>query len=144
MVHVKDEGSYFEGSIQTVWRFMQSGEPHTRAHRSMRNRQAKPVGENVMEASMERNWKGNWVRVVNRITVLPPLGFAQEFLEGPLAGSKLFTLYTPAGARTRVDVVGEFVSPTLPPDDVEREARTWLEESYNEDAPAIRELQSSP
>ncbi len=144
MVHVKDEGSRFDGSIQTVWRYLQSGEPHSAAHRSMRNRTSKPVGETTLEATMERLWRGQWVKVVNRMTVLPPLGFVQEYLEGPLAGSKLVTVYTPEGDTTRVDVFGEFTSPTLDPKDVESAARAWLAESYEEDAPAIRAMQRMP
>jgi hypothetical protein len=143
MVHIRDEGSYVEGSIQTVWRYLNSGEPHAQAHRTVRNRQVKPVGDNTMIATMERNWRGTWVRVVNRLTVLPPLGTLVEVLEGPFAGSKSFTVYTPEGNRTRIDVYGEFESPTLPPAEVEKAALEWMEESFNEDAPAIKALQSS-
>ncbi len=144
MVHVRDEGSYVEASIQSVWRFLSSGEPHARAHRSVRNRESKNLGENVMEATMERHWRGEWVKIVNRLTVLPPLGFVQEFLAGPFAGSKLFTVYTPEGDRTRVDVYGEFISPVLPPEEVRSAALAYLEESFDEDRPAIETLQRSP
>jgi hypothetical protein len=141
MVHVRDEGSQFEASIQTVWRYMNSGEPHAAAHRSIRNREAKPTGGTTMLASMERNWRGNWVKVVNRLTLLPPLGTVQEFVEGPLAGSKMFTVYTPSGNVTRVDVFGEFNSPVLPEAEIEGAVREWLAESYNEDAPAVKAMQ---
>jgi hypothetical protein len=143
MVHVRDEGSYFEGSIQTVWRFLNSDEPHSAAHRSIRHREVKPAGENMVTVSMERNWRGNWVRVVNHLTVLPPLGTITEAVEGPFAGSKQFTIYTPEWGRTRVDVYGEYVSPTLPPAEVKDAALAWLEESYNEDAPAVKALQQT-
>ncbi|MGA8542603.1 MAG: hypothetical protein WB947_03560 [Thermoplasmata archaeon] len=143
MVHIRDEGSYFDGSIQTVWRYLNSDDEHPKAHRSVRNRQAKPVGDTTFLLSMERNWRGEWVKVVNRLTVLPPLGTLIESLEGPFAGSKSFTVFTPEGQRTRVDVYGEFRSPVLPEAEVEAAARAWLEESYNEDAPAIKSLQST-
>jgi hypothetical protein len=144
MVHIQDEGSQFDASIQTVWRYLQSGEPHTLAHRSVRNNEVKPVGEISIIASMERNWRGNWVKVVNRYTLLPPLGTVQEYLEGPFAGSKAFTVYTPKGNTTRVDVFGEFISPVLTESEVEGAALAWLEESFNEDAPAVKTMQLQP
>jgi hypothetical protein len=143
MVHVRDEGSYFEGSVETVWRYMNSGDPHSKAHRSIRNREVKTEGAHTMLATMERNWRGNWVKVVNRLTILPPLGVVTEFLEGPFAGSKMFTVYTPEEARTRVDVYGEFVSPSLTKPEVKDAILAWLEESYNEDAPEVKALQST-
>jgi hypothetical protein len=143
MVHVADEGAWFDGSIQTVWRYLGSGEPHSRAHRTMRNRTSRPVADNVTEATMERLWRGSWVKVVNRLSVFPPLGYVVEVLEGPLAGSKFFVVYTPEGDRTRVDVHGEFASPTLPHPELESAAREWLGVLYDEDAPGIRSLQSS-
>jgi hypothetical protein len=138
MVYVKDEGAELEAPIAAVWKFLQSGEAHARAHRSMRNRQAKPAGENVMVATLERNWKGTWVKVTNRLTLFPPLGMAVEVLEGPFAGSRSFTVYTPRGARTGIDVYGEFTSAQIPPAQIEAEARAWLTESFDEDAPAVK------
>jgi hypothetical protein len=140
MVHIRDEGAYFDGSIQTVWRFLNS-EPHSLAHKSVRNRQVKDVGDITNLVTLERNWNGKWVKVVNRITVLPPLGTMMEALEGPFAGTKAFTVYTPEGDRTRVDVFGEFLSPSIPPAEVKDAAMRWLEESYNEDARAIKSMQ---
>jgi hypothetical protein len=144
MVYVRDDGSYFEASIQTIWRYLNNGDQHGQNHKNSRNRQVKPVGEHTMDVSMERNWMGNWVKVGYRVTVLPPLGTVTEMLEGPFAGSKMFTVYSPDGlSRTRVDVFGEFLSPQLPPDQIEGAARRFLEESYNEDAPALKTMQAS-
>ncbi len=44
MVHIRDEGSYFDGSIQTVWRYLNSDDEHPKAHRSVRKRQANRWG----------------------------------------------------------------------------------------------------
>ncbi len=79
-----------------------------------------------------------WVRGRNRIARYPPLGMATEVLEGPLAGSKGMTYYTPEGNRTGVTVVGEFASSSLPPDQIEATARRGMPEAFDEDAPAIR------
>ncbi len=138
MVHVRDEGATFDAPIEVVWEFLNSGPTHGQAHKSIRNRTTQPAGENQIIATMERNWEGEWVKVVSRMTRLPPLGLVQEFLEGPLAGSKAVLVYTPQGKKTRVDVFGEFTSPTIPAKDVEKAALKWLAESYDEDAPAIK------
>ena len=142
MVAIRDEGGRFDGSIETVWRFVNNPDAHGHAHKSTRNRKAQTVDGTTLMLSMERNWMGKWVKVGTRLTVLPPLGVVSEFVEGPFAGSKMFTVYTPESeTSTRVDVFGDFKSPVLRPEDVERGARAWLEEAYNEDAPAIRKLQ---
>lgn len=138
MVHVRDEGATFDAPVEVVWEFLNSGPTHGAAHKSIRNRTTQPAGENALIATMERNWNGQWVKVVSRMTRLPPLGIVQEFLEGPFAGSKAVLVYTPLGKKTRVDVYGEFTSPTIPEKDVEKAALRWLEVSYDEDAPAVR------
>ena len=87
---------------------------------------------------MERNVGGSWVKVVNRLTILPPLGIAFEALEGPFAGSKFVYIYTPLGAKTGIAVYGEYASPQIPAGQLEGAVRASLEEGFNEDAPAIR------
>ncbi len=138
MVHVRDEGATFDAPVDVVWEYLNSGPTHAGAHKLIRNRVAQPAGENAILATMERNWNGKWVKVVSRMTRLPPLGLVQEFIEGPLAGSKAVLVYSPKGTKTQVDVYGEFTSPTIPKQDVEKAALKWLAESYDEDAPAIK------
>jgi hypothetical protein len=145
MVHIRDEGSRFDASIETVWRYLNTGDLHGKVHTSSRNRQVKTIGDVAMMVALERNWNGEWVKEVSRVTVMPPLGVTTEILEGPLAGSKMFTVYSPEGLeRTRVEVFGEFRSPKLPAEQVESAVRKWLEDSYNEDAPALKSMQTSP
>ncbi len=138
MVHVRDEGAVFDAPVEVVWQYLNSGPTHAGAHKTIRNRVAQPAGENAQIATMERHWNGHWVKVVSRITRLPPLGMVQEFLEGPFAGSRAFLVYRPEGDKTRVDVYGEFTSPTIPTKDLEQAALKWLAESYDEDVPALR------
>jgi len=139
MVHIRDEGSRFDGSIETVRRYTNMPELHGKAHASYRNLEVKPEGGAAITLTMERNWMGSWVKVSNRVTLLPPLGTVNEHLAGPFAGSKMFTVYPPEDIDyTRVDVYGEFRSPTLPEAQIEAAVRHWLEEAYNEDAPAIK------
>ena len=98
MVFIKDEGSVFDAPIDVLWKYIQSP-AHGQAHRSIRNRQTQPAGENTQLASMERNVGGSWLKVVNRLTILPPLGIAFEALEGPFAGSKFVYIYTRSARR---------------------------------------------
>ncbi len=138
MVHVRDEGATFDAPVNIVWEYLNSGPTHGQAHTTVRNRTTQPAGENAVLATMERNWNGQWIKVVSRLTRLPPLGLVQEFIEGPFAGSKAVLVYAPQGNKTRVDVYGEFTSPTIPERDVEKAALKWLAQSYDEDAPAIK------
>ncbi len=138
MVHVRDEGATFDAPVDVVWQYMNSGPTHGEAHKTVRNRTTQPAGENAMIATMERSWNGHWIKVVSRMSLLKPLGIVQEFLEGPFAGSKAVMVYSPQGKKTRVDVYGEFTSPTIPEKDVEKAALKWLAQSYDEDAPAVR------
>jgi hypothetical protein len=139
MVLIKDEGSHFDAPISTVWEFLQ-GEMHGAAHVSTRNPHVKPVRDNVVEISMEQNMNGSWVKVVNRITALPPLGVAIEVLEGPMAGTKLLNVYTPKGNRTGIDVYGDFQSPQIPAAQLEPAVRANLQQVFDEDSAAIRAL----
>jgi hypothetical protein len=139
MVHIKDEGSTFDAPIETVWKYLQMPEDHNRAHKS-RNFKSKPLAENVMELSWEANMGGTWVPLKTRITALPPVGVAIEMMEGPMAGSKFFNIYTPMGGKTGVTVVGEFTSKMIPPAQLEPSVRGFLEQVYNEDNDAIRAL----
>lgn len=137
-MHLKDEGGRFDASIDAVWKLVQSPEAHAAAHRSARGQRMKPLGEHVTLVTMEQEWDGGWARVAQRVTALPPLGMATEILEGPLAGSRMFQIYTPQGRRTRVDVYGEFVSSRIPPGQIEATVLRFLERIYREDAAALR------
>src|SRR2546427_12729908 len=137
MVFIKDEGSVFEAPIDVMWKYIQSP-AHGQAPRAIRKGQTHPAGENPQLASMERNVGGSGVKVVNRLTILPPLGIAFEALEGPFAGSKFVYIYTPLGAKTGIAVYGEYTSPQIPAGQLESGVRASLEEGFNEDAPAIR------
>jgi hypothetical protein len=51
-----------------------------------------------------------------RFAAYSPLGVAIEVLEGPLAGSKVFSYFTPNEERTDVTVAGDFKSATMSDD----------------------------
>lgn len=140
MVHIVDEGSVFEAPIGSIWNYLDTPEEHGPAHKSSRNSQVKPLGPNSIELSQEQNIGGEWHKVVNHITVFPPVGMVIEVIEGPLAGSKLFTYYTPKGHETGVTVVGEFTSKVIPPDHIKPGVMKFLEDVFNDDNAALKEF----
>jgi len=139
MVRITDqEGSKFDAPVELVWKYLQSPEAHGGAHPNARNRAMKPINESSFVVSWEQNVNGNWVKIANRITVFPPLGMVAEALEGPMAGSKMFTVYTPHGGKTEVSVYGDMVSPVVQPAQLEGMVRAAWETAYNEDSAGIR------
>jgi hypothetical protein len=139
MVRISDEEkSQFDAPLDVVWKYLQHPEAHGTAHQGARNRSMKPLSDTSFVVSWEQNMNGNWVKVSNKITVFPPLGMAAEALEGPLAGSRMFTVYTPRGSKTEVAVYGDMQSAMLPPAQLEPMVRTAWENAFNEDAAGIR------
>jgi len=104
----------------------------------------KPLTDTSFVVSWEQNMNGTWVKVANRITVFPPLGMVAEAIEGPMAGSKMFTVYTPHGPTTEVSVFGDMQAVGIPPAQLEGMVRGFWEMAYNEDSAAIREFAKHP
>ena len=69
--------------------------------------------------------------------MVPPISVTTEWLDGVLAGSKFVYVYRPKGEWTRIDVYGEFTSPTLTPEEVETAAREFLDSEFRDDAPIV-------
>jgi hypothetical protein len=139
MVWIEDRGSTFDAPIDFVWKYLEAGEGHNRAHKTTRNGKFGKVSEITFTYEAERNWRGKWAPDRMRLTVVGPVAIVTEWLEGALAGSKFVYLYAPEGDKTRVDVYGEFTSKTLPPGEVEAAAREFLDTEFEADAPVIRE-----
>jgi len=144
MARINDqEGSKFDAPVEVVWKYLQSPEAHGNAHQGSRNRAMKPLTDTSFVVSWEQNMGGHWVKVANRITVFPPLGMVAEALEGPMTGSKMFTVYTPHGPKTEVSVFGEMQSAAVPPAQLEAVVRGAWENAFNEDSAGIREFAKS-
>ena len=105
MVHLLDEGSVFDASIEKVWKYL-SSEAHN--HPSFKN-VGREVSGNTVTISSERIIMGKPAKVKIRNTLYPPVGYVSEHLEGPTAGSRAFLYYIPKGEKTGVTVVGDFV-----------------------------------
>jgi hypothetical protein len=75
-----------------------------------------------------------------KFTMYPPFGIVQEYLEGPMAGSKAFQYYIPKGDKTGVTVVGNFVAGGMDDDMTKRIALTVLDLAFNEDNANLKQL----
>ena len=72
--------------------------------------------------------------------MFPPFGIVQEYLEGPMAGSRAFQYYTPKGDKTGVTVVGDFTAKGMDDDMVKHMALQNLEIAFNEDNANLKKL----
>lgn len=136
MVFVRDEGSVYNAPLEEVWRFLSSDERHSAAHHH-RNPSRKELPGNSGEYSWEQEFEGKEERFTMRWTAFPRFGIAYEVLEGPFVGSKFFVYYRPRGARTRVTIVGEFVSPSIPEARLETSILGFFAREFEQDSSAI-------
>ena len=138
MVHIHDEGSVFDAPLEAVWKYLGTSQEHAGAHTEFRNGRREQVRDGVIKLSREEQVDGKWVKTVVQISLFPPLGYAQEFLEGPLAGSRAFQFYTPKGNRTGITVVGEFVMAGKTPSEVEAHVMGQLARVFEDDRTGLR------
>lgn len=141
MVRVVDDESRFDAPIDRVWALV-------RAHRAtmplihptVRNVRVEQVAESIGLATWEMEFLGTPAKWATRVVHFPPLGRLIEYRAGPLAGSTEVTLYTPDGARTRVTVVGEYRSPTVPESELAERIGRWHAIEFAEDAAYLRTM----
>ena len=93
---------------------------------------------NVLTLTSERVVDGKAVRSKLRITMYPPLGVAQEHLEGPTAGSKVFSFYTRKGNKTAITVVGDYKMAGAGGEATRKAVMQMLEGSFNEDVANLK------
>lgn len=143
MARISDtEGSKFDAPLDVVWKYLQDPTAHGSAHKGSRNRTMTPIAENSFIVSWEQNMNGNWTKVANKITIFPPLGMAAEMIEGPMKGSRMFTVYTPRGSKTEVEIHGDMQSSMAPSNQLEGMVRMAWENAFNEDSEGIRAFAS--
>jgi hypothetical protein len=142
MVHIEDLGSEFDAPIDMVWKYLDSPADHGPSHSDRRNVQGAPDPSGGLRLSWEQNVQGSWVKVVNHVTMFPPVAMMVHSLEGPLAGSKFLMYYKPNGTKTGVNVVGDFQSPNVPAAQLEPIVRASLETAYNEDNATLKRMSS--
>jgi hypothetical protein len=138
MVYLVDWGSEFDAPMDKVWEYVQAPEDHGRSHKGRRNIERKQLSENSVLMSWEQDVDGTWMKMANRMTFHPPVGFFIEPQEGPMAGSKFFTYYVPKGSKTQVIVVGDWNSKTIPQAQLEKAVMANLERVFNEDVAGLK------
>jgi hypothetical protein len=136
MVHIHDEGSEFDASVDVVWSYLDSG--HRGIHKSFRNLKVVNISQNSDLITAEQKMGGQWMKNTSRVIEFRPLGVSIETLVGPLAGSKQFAYYTPKGNKTAITVVGEFVSRDIPESQLVSMVNEMLQEIYDEDVAGLR------
>jgi hypothetical protein len=133
MVFIIDEGSVFDSPLDKIWRYMETADGDEHVHRSMTNVQMEMEGDNPV-MTFETPAPGG-MKATNkmRITMFVPVGILMEYLEGPLAGSKVMQYYKPMGNRTGITVVGEYTSKMMQGDQLKGMVMQNLEQAFNED-----------
>jgi len=135
MVYIVDEGSEFDMPLERVWEYLPS-ESHKHSAKVI----SREVQGNVVTLTSERDVGGKTVRSKLRLTMYPPLGVAQEHLEGPTAGSKVFSFYTRKGNKTAITVVGEYKMAGASDEDTRRAVMGMLQGSFDEDVANLKTM----
>ena len=133
MVYIFDEGSEFDMPLEKLWEYLPS-ESHKHSAKVI----SRELQGNVLTLTSERVVDGKAVRSKLRITMYPPLGVAQEHLEGPTAGSKVFSFYTRKGNKTTITVVGDYKMAGASDEATRKAVMQMLEGSYNEDVANLK------
>ena len=141
MVRIVDEGSHFDAPMEKVWKLVEAHREHISAiHPDVKNPRMEAGGENQGVTTWEQEMNGRKMTMKLRVTLLPPFGQTLEFLDGPMAGSKMINYYTPKGNRTAVTVIGDFVSPMLPESQVEGMAWEFLQGGFDQDSAYLKKM----
>jgi hypothetical protein len=132
MVFILDQGSVFDAPLEKIWKLMFSRSEHK--HATMRNFNAEPTADqSTFLATWESDLQGTTIPFKAKFVYFPPVGFAIEYLEGPLAGSKEFEYYTPMGNKTGITCVGEFKAAGMSDDQVMAAAMDAYDKVFRED-----------
>jgi len=135
MVYIVDEGSELDMPLEKLWEYLPS-ESHKHSAKVI----SREVQGNVITLTSERDVNGKTVRSKLRLTLYPPLGVAQEHLEGPTAGSKVFSYYTRKGNKTAITVVGDYKMAGANDEDTRKAVEQMLGWSFDEDVANIKSM----
>jgi len=135
MVYIVDEGSELDMPLEKLWEYLPS-ESHKHSAKVI----SREVQGNVITLTSERDVNGKTVRSKLRLTMYPPLGVAQEHLEGPTAGSKVFSYYTRKGNKTAITVVGDYKMAGANDEDTRNAVMQMLGWSFDEDVANIKSM----
>lgn len=132
MVFILDEGSVFDAPLEKIWKLNLSPTEHR--HPSMKNMKVERTTDpSTYLATWEIEALGSTYRVKAKFVYFPPIGFAMDYLEGPLAGSKEFQYYIPMGSKTGITCVGEFKAAGFSDEQLRAAAMESYEKVFRED-----------
>ena len=133
MVFILDQGSVFDAPLEKIWRLMSSPAEHKHP-RGMRNLKVERTADPAVRLmEWEGESQGTVFPIKWKIIFFPPIGFAIDYLEGPLAGSKEFEYYTPMGDKTGITCVGEFKAAGMSDDKLRAIVMDLYEQVFRED-----------
>lgn len=136
MVYILDEGSVFDASLDKIWKYLQSQEHR---HDSIKVLNREIVGNSVILTS-ERTVMGKTVTVKVKNTLYPPFGMVQEYLEGPMQGSRAFVYYVPKGDKTGITIVGDYVMSGVNDQQIRDAVNAQAQRSFDEDNANLRQM----
>lgn len=136
MVYILDEGSVFDAPVEKVWKYLQSQEHH---HPSIKVLNREMMG-NAVTLTSERNVMGRTVTVKVKNTLYPPFGMVQEYLEGPMQGSRAFQFYIPKGDKTGVTVVGDYLMSGVTDQQIRDAVGVQAQRSFDEDNANLKSM----
>lgn len=132
MVYILDEGAEFDAPLDKIWSYLQSEGEHN--HKAIKPINVEMQDANTIVITNEVHMPNMpTTRNKLRITTYPPFGMVQEYLEGPMAGSKAFTYYISKGNKTGVTVVGNFTVAGMDDDMTKHITLNLLDLVFNED-----------
>jgi hypothetical protein len=143
VVHFRQEGTMYDVPIEVLWGFM-NWEGHGAAHeKNARNMAVLEETPNGVLYTYETRRGGDWRKITGRVLDFQPLGRVVREIEGPYKGTQMVFLYTPAGGKTRLDIIARFVSDVLDPETLERHMVDSLELAGVEDDPYLQSFMQS-
>jgi hypothetical protein len=136
MVFILDEGSLFDAPVDKIWKYLQSQD---HKHPSIKTLNREMSGNSVILSS-ERNIQGKTVVVKVKNTLYQPFGIVQEYLEGPMKGSRAFLFYTPKGDKTGVTVVGDYIMGGVDDQTVRNVVSVQAQTVFDEDNANLKQM----
>lgn len=132
MVFILDEGGVFEAPLEKIWKLNSSPTEHR--HPSMKNMKVERTADpTTFFLTWETEVRGSTFKNKAKLIYLPPIGFAMDYVEGPLAGSKEFQYYIPKGNKTAITCVGEWKAAGFPDDQLRALVISSYDEAFRED-----------
>jgi hypothetical protein len=134
MVFLKDAGTRYDTSSEKLWKLLMAHASDMSIIHPWRTAwRAEFPNDHTLVGTAQEEFGGKAVAMKVRFTMFPPVGFAAEFLEGVLAGTRWLQTYEVKGNQVETTLVGDFQSPLIPPGELEAWVRTWLREVWKED-----------